>query len=140
MQILLISLILLLAAAAMTVWHVHAWRTMQRRETDAEELDYRRRQYRRRVQTDALFGLMAVVLGAACPLLAWINSAWFALAYWGMGMLVVGWIMWLALVDMRATQRHFRQQLQRDAEETARKEAEFQAEVRRIQADKSKKT
>jgi hypothetical protein len=125
----LVSLLLLLGVAAMMVWHVRAWRTLQQLELDNEEFDYRRRQYRRRMQTSAMFGLLAIALGAANPLLSLFDAAWFVITYWCVSLLLVCWIILLALVDMWATQHHFGRQQQ----QVLLEEAKLKAEVRSLQ-------
>ncbi len=123
LSVALISLVLLLGAAAMMLSHVRAWR-IYREELDAEEFDYRRRQFRRRMQTSAMLGVLAVALILGHILVERIESDWFAIAYWGAAMLVVCWIGLLALVDIWATQHHFNRQRHRAFIEEVERRAE----------------
>ena len=60
----LMSSLLLLAAVGLMVSHVRSWRAFQRTNLAAEEFDYRRRQFRRRMQTSAMLGILAVAMFA----------------------------------------------------------------------------
>ena len=122
--ILLVSLGLLAAAVAMMRWHVRAWRASQCEEIDSEEFDYRRHQFRRRMQSSAMLGLLAIALAAGHFLPLWIHSNWFHLAFWCVALLVACWLGLLALADMWATKQHFARQQDRDLVERVKLEAE----------------
>ena len=124
LSIALVSLAILAASAAMMVWHVRSWRTFRREETDAEEIDYRRRQYRRRMQTSAMIGLLAIALSAGHVLIQWLDSDWFAIAFWGVAMLVTFWVALLALVDVWSTQQHFGRKRRRNLVEEINRQVE----------------
>jgi hypothetical protein len=126
----LVSLLLLLVAVGLIVSHVRSWRAYVRYEANAESFDYRRRQFRRRMQTSAMLGILAVAMPAGYLLTIWINSGWFALVFW---MAVIGlacWVALLALVDIWATKHHYG----RLRYECQVEQARLQAELRRIQA------
>jgi len=154
--ILLVSLLLVLAAVAMMISHVRRWRTFQQQDAgkrgqapftgtaqgvlrtngacplfpaDAEEFGYRRRQFRRRMQTSAIVGLLAVALSAGHFLPLWIHSNWFHLGFWCAALLVACWLGLLGMADMWATKRHFARQQDRDLLERVR----LAAEARRLQ-------
>ena len=121
----LVSLFLLACAAGLMISHHRTWRRVQRRQPEAEELDYRRRQFRRRTQTSAMLGLLAVAIFVVQlipgpPLLVLIS--------WGVVLLVLGWIGLLAVVDIWATKHYFGRLRQTFLVE----EAKLQAELRRI--------
>lgn len=129
-SILFISLFLLLAAVWMIVSHMRTWRGLQQEELDAEEFDYRRRQFRRRMQTSAMLGVLGVAILVGHPLTLWLDSPAFFLAFWGVIVLVVLWMCLLALVDMWAT-KHYFGRLRHD---NLVEQVLLQAEARRIQA------
>lgn len=122
-----VSLFLLFCAAAWIVWHVRAWRRVQRQQPEGDELDYRRRQFRRRMQTSVMMALLAAAILAGQFLT---RPAWLVLLFWVGVLLVVAWVVLLALVDVWATKHYFGRLRQKYFIE----EAKLQAELRRIQA------
>jgi hypothetical protein len=128
--ILIVSLALLATSVGMMVWHVRAWRAFQQQKLDDEAFSYRRRQFRRRMQTSAMLGLLAVALSAGHFLVFWMHSNWFELAYWSVTLLVACWLGLLAMADMWATKQHFTRQDDRYLVEQVR----LQAELSRLRA------
>ena len=118
---------LLLAAVVMMISHVRSWRAARQQELDAEEFDYRRRQFRRRMQTSAMLGVLAVAMLVGYVLTLWLGSRVFALAFWSAIILVVLWTCLLALVDMWATKHYFG----RVRHDTLVEQAKLRAEIRR---------
>ena len=103
----------------------------QHENLDAEELDYRRRQYRRRMQTSVILGGLAIAMFVGTLLTFRLPPrSLFVPIFWGVFLLVLGWVVVLAAADMVATRRHFR----RVRSETLVERAILQAELRRIQA------
>jgi hypothetical protein len=129
----LVSLVLLVSAAGLMVWHVRLWRKLQGESLEARELDYRRGQFRRRMQTSAMLGLLGIAIITGQVLTPWVGSRGFAGLYWGGVLLVVGWMALLALADMLATHQHFN----RLRTEYLIERAKLQAEAQRIQAAQS---
>lgn len=124
----LLAAVLVVAAAGLMIWHVRAWQSSLALATDAYERDYRRRQFRRRMQTSAMLGLIS----AALPVGVVVMHAWPKIGafYWGGVLLLVGWIGLLALADMLAT-RHYYGRIRRDyAIEEAKLHAELNREIR----------
>ena len=72
-SVILVSAILLLTAAGLLVSHVGRG-TAKQQELDAEELDYRRRQFRRRMHTSATLGLLALTVLIGYLLTLWFRS------------------------------------------------------------------
>ena len=126
----LVSLVLLLFAAWFTVSHVRTWRAFQLQNLEPEDFDYRRRQYRRRMQTSAMLGILAVAMFAWKLLADWLNSPIFSTVFLIAIMLLVCWIALLALVDVWATKHHFGRLRYRCTVE----QAKLEAELRRIQS------
>ena len=125
-----VSAALLLAAMVLLVSHVWTWRAFQRQQLDAVELNYRRRQFRRRMQTSASMGLLGAAMSIGYLLTLWLRSGWFALVYWTAMMVLACWVVLLAAMDIWATNRHFGR-LHHDC---MVEQAKLQAEIRRIQA------
>ncbi len=124
------SIVLLLAAMALMAWHVREWESFHRREADAAEFNYRRRQFRRRMQTSGMLGLAAVALGVGYPLTMWVHSSYFTIAYWTATLLLVCWIVLLALIDALSSRIYY----SRLRQQCLLEELKLQAEVRRLQA------
>jgi hypothetical protein len=87
-----------------------------------EEREFRHRQFRRRMQGSAMIGVLGVML----PLGDLIDSHPWRLAYAGVMLSLVGWMVLLALADLVATRYHFhrvRQQLLSESVAAARSPA-----------------
>jgi hypothetical protein len=129
--ILVVSLFLFLAAVGLMIAHLRAWRSFEKvPEPDAKEFNFRWRQFRRRMQTSAMLGLVAIALGAGHPLTIWFHSTEFTLAYWGVVLLLVCWFGLLGLVDMWATRRYYG----RLQEDCLLEQTRLRAEASRLQA------
>jgi hypothetical protein len=126
----LISLLLFLAALGLMYWHVQSWRRLQSADLGPSDLDFYRRQYRRRLQTSAMLGILAVDLLAGELLTFWINSQLFFIIYWSATLILVVWMALLAVVDIWATKYHFGKLKQKYLLE----QAKLNAEIRRVQA------
>jgi hypothetical protein len=128
----LVSLFLLACSAGLMVWHVRSWRAAQAEQTEAAELDYRRRQFRRRVQSTAMLAILAVAISVGQVLTTWIVSRPFAILFWLGVLLLLGWMGLLAVADIIATKFHY----ERISREYRIEQAKLQAELRRIQASR----
>jgi hypothetical protein len=124
------SALLLAAAAVLLVWHVRSWRAFQRQDLDAEDFDYRRRQFRRRMQTSAMLGALGVAVLVGYVFMAWHLSPVLVAIYWIVVVLVVFWVGLLGLVDIWGTKYHFGRIRDRYLVE----QAKLRAEIHRIQA------
>jgi phosphatidylglycerophosphate synthase len=129
-SVILVSAILLLTAVGLLVSHVWAWRAAERQGLDAEELDYRRRQFRRRMHTSATLGLLAVMVLVGYLLTLWLRSSLLALLFSASVMVLTCWVVLLAAMDIWATKRHFGRLRQNCLVE----QAKLEAQIRRIQA------
>jgi hypothetical protein len=123
-------------AAGLTVWHVRAWQRFEASgdAADPRERGYRCRQFRRRVQTSALLGLLglAVVAGHWATSPPW--RPWAFAAYWGMVLTVVAWVALLALADLVSTRLYFGRVRQRYRLEETRLKAELE-QLRRTRSN-----
>jgi len=119
----------LACAAGLMWWHLRCWRDAERRQLDSGELEYRRRQFRRRMQIGSLMAL----LGATIPLGHWILlMQWpkVGAVYWSLVVLVVLWLAFLALADFWASKLYFGRLHDRYLLEQTR----LQAQLRRIRS------
>jgi hypothetical protein len=128
--VVVVSVLLLLVAVGLIVSHVYSWRAFQQAGLEAEELDYRRRQFRRRMQTSATLGLLAIAVLVGYVLTIWLRSGWFMLVFWGAVMGLACWVTLLATVDIWATKHHF----SRQRDHCLVEQAKLRAEIRRLQA------
>lgn len=124
----LVSLLLVAVATGLMVWHIRLWRGVQTGDSDQRERDYLFRQYRRRMQTSAMLGLLGVAILVGQLLMPWVSRL-FAILYWGGVLLLLAWMGLLALADIIATQQHF----SRLRTDYMIERAKLQAEARRIQ-------
>ncbi len=124
----LFPLFLLLAAAAMMASHVRAWRRVRQQDLRGDDLDFHRRQYRRRMQTSAMLGLLAVAIVAGQLLTRWAESKLVEVGYLAAALVLLAWLVLLAVVDIVATTHHFGRLRRTYLVE----QAKLQAELRRI--------
>lgn len=111
-------------------WHLRSWRGIQLADLSVEELDFYRRQFRRRIQTSAMLGILAAGLFVGELLTWWVRSYLFFIIYWGAILILVLWVALLAAVDIWATQYHFG----RLKHKCLIEQAKLHAEIRQIQA------
>jgi hypothetical protein len=127
---LLVSALLLITAAGLMHWHVRSWRGMQSADMAENELDFYRRQFRRRIQTSAMLGILAVLICIGEFLPMWIDSRTFLIVYWAATLLLVVWVALLAVADFWATKYHFGQLRDKCLIE----QAKLHAEIRRVRS------
>jgi hypothetical protein len=129
---LLISTLLLLAALGLMCWHIISWRKIRTQPAaqNADDLDFYRRQFRRRIQTTAMLGILAAGLFAGELLPRWIDSRLFLIIYWVAMMLLVLWMALLAAADIWATKFHF----SRLSHKFLIEQAKLKAEIQRVQS------
>ena len=115
-------------AAGLMVSHVRCWQRFEASgdAADPRQRGYRRRQLRRRVETSALLGVLAVALVAG----HWATSPpwrpWAFAFYWGMVLTVVAWVALLALADLVSTRLYFSRLRERYRLEETRLKAELE--------------
>lgn len=126
----LFSVLLLAAAAGLMVSHTRTWRAAQADPVEPKELRYRQNQFRRRMQTSAMLGVLGAAIFIGYVLTPWIGSKLFAMIYWGAVLLLVLWMALLAVADMVATKFHFT----RLKTDYMVEQAKLRAEMRKIQS------
>jgi hypothetical protein len=102
-----LSGLLLLVAAGLMLWHVRQWRRVRPELITKDEHDYRRRKYRRRMQSSAMLGLAGAAIFIPEVLPKDITGSPFFLLYWLAVLLLVVWTMLLAAVDFWATKVYY---------------------------------
>lgn len=123
------SLVIVLAAIGLCVWHVRVWRSMRQGPLDQAEFDYRRRQFRRRIQASAMLGLLGLAVLGGGLMMAWRLNPLALTLYWIAVILVLGWLALLAVADMVATKHYYSRVRDRYAVE----QAQLNVELRRLQ-------
>lgn len=125
------SLSVLVGAAGLMGWHVRQWRRAQARALEKAELDYRRSQFRRRMQTTALFAAATAALPFGLPLTrAWPQAG---AVYWGVVVLLLLWAIVLGFADILAIKVFYGRLHHRNQLEQAR----LELEIRRLQSRRS---
>lgn len=124
---------LLIGLSAFLIYtHRRTWRGAQTDESLTDrEYDYRRRQYRRRVQTSALLGVVGVCLVISMFIKPESRSVF--VYYWFGTMVLVMWILALGVGDFLATRAHA-SHMRRDFQI---ERAKLEAQLRRAQAARS---
>jgi len=90
----------ILTAIVLMASHLHGRRAIAGEDFEPVEADYRRRQFRRRVQASGMLALVGVAILAA----GWVprTPRWYA-GYWSVVLLLTLWVAILAAADAVAT-------------------------------------
>ncbi len=126
----LMALLLFVGAGWLIDSHLRTWRKVRQRKEDLEphELDYRRRQFRRRMQTSAMLGLVGAGI-LVCQLVSLLSvPRVLVVVLWGGVMLLVLWLVLLAVADAVSTRLYFN----RVKRSYVAEEARLHAELRRL--------
>jgi hypothetical protein len=106
------------------------------------EHDYRRRQYRRRMQASAIIGIVGIALFVGITfflgeqsLIPWVEDVVVIFTYWLAVVLITIWMALLALVDVWATRRYLNCIHENDLLE----QTKLHAELHRLQREKSER-
>jgi hypothetical protein len=94
----------------MIAWHIRAWKRLRHEEIGPREKNFRRRQFRRRMQTSALLGVLGVAIFIGQLLMTEVPSRLILVVYWSCILLMVLWLALLALADMAATSLYYSQE------------------------------
>jgi hypothetical protein len=125
-SVIIFPLTVALLAAGLLLWHVLSWRHLQREEEGAE-LDFGRRQFRRRVQTSSMLGVLAIGLCVGQLIPRQQTPTLFVLFWLGL-LLLLAWIVLLALGDLIVGRQH----IARLSRERRVAEAQLRAELQRL--------
>jgi Na+/H+ antiporter NhaD/arsenite permease-like protein len=122
-----ISFLMFCCAIGLMVSHRRTWRLTGESESDENERDFRWRQYRRRMQTSAMMGILVVAAFfgqfiSKPPMLV--------IGFWAGVLLLVIWIGLLAAADYYSSRHH----LSRLQHNFILEQAKLHAEARRIRA------
>lgn len=113
MDILVSSLVggtIVAAAALLALSHVRAWRRLQEENLNQRDYSHHERQYRRRIQTAGILGVVGVAIVVGQILLTHTRvSPWVLLIYWCVVVLLLAWMCLLAAVDFLVTRHHYAQ-------------------------------
>ena len=128
----LIALVLCVSSAVLIAGHIRTWKRLQREEMEPHERDFRRRQYRRRMQTSALLGALGVAIFIGQLLMTRVTLR-FLVTYWSGVLVLVFWIALLALADMAATSFYY----SREKNNSVVEHAKLQGELRRARDEEA---
>lgn len=96
------------AATFLALAHKRAWAAIREQNPDGRDYDFHWRQYRRRVQTTAILGAVGAAIVGGQLLATYTRiSPWLLLTYWGVIVLLLGWMSLLAAVDFLVTRHHY---------------------------------
>ena len=112
----LFAALLIVLASGLTVWHVKAWETAKSVKLEPDEARFRWRQFRRRVAA----GLLLAVVGVAMFGSVLLEHQAVLVFYWLGITLLALMLIWLALLDMRATSRRLAELTRRHRAEHAK--------------------
>lgn len=114
-----------MALSALLMWrHAAFWRSVQQDRLEREDRDYFHAQFRRRLRTSAMIGLIGLLLIAS----PWVATP-LAMALYLIGLLLLlCWILCMALFDVLSTHEYWREHRKRQLSERRKMEAE----VRRL--------
>ncbi|MGO9109618.1 MAG: hypothetical protein ACLP9L_10315 [Thermoguttaceae bacterium] len=121
----LIALVLCVSSAGLIAWHIRAWKRLQHADIDQSERDFRRRQFRRRMQTSAMLGLLGVAIFIGQLLLTPATSRLLLVIYWSSVLVLLLWMAILAVADMAATSFYYSREKNNYIVEHARLQGEL---------------
>jgi hypothetical protein len=124
-----VSILLLLSSAALLILHTRSWRKSRRLSLETPELEFRRRQYRRRMQSSAMLGILAIAFSLA-PYIK--GPPWLILAYLIAVVVVTLWMGALAVTDALASRAHFNRLQESDMNE----QLKLKQQIRRTESDR----
>ncbi len=103
----LIALVFCGTSAGLIVWHIRAWKLLRDADLQPREMEFRRRQYRRRMQTSAMLGLLGAAVFVGQVLMTLVTWRLFLVVYWSCVLLLLLWMAILAVTDMVATSVYY---------------------------------
>ncbi|MFO0900693.1 MAG: hypothetical protein U0836_24960 [Pirellulales bacterium] len=99
----LFALTIVSVAVALIFWNLRSWRAAEQLPADSRERAFARGQFRRRLQTSVLIALLgfALFVGQFVRSVNWIGPYWLGV------LLLLGWVVLLALLDIGAIHRYY---------------------------------
>ena len=112
--------------------HWRNWNAFRQEGLPQTEFDFRRRQFRRRMQASGMVGIVGIALfvGVALflgseSLIPWIDDPVVIFVYWAAVVLITAWMGLLALVDVWASRRYIMRICEDDLLEQTKLHAEL---------------
>jgi membrane protein implicated in regulation of membrane protease activity len=131
------SLLLLLASGTLMLMHWRSWNNYRQQDLPQTDFHFRRRQFRRRMQSSAMIGIIGIALffGAMLflgheSLIPWFEDPVIIFVYWAAVFFITVWMALLALVDIWASQRYVNRILETDLLEQTKLHAELYRQKR----------
>ena len=120
--------LLVIASLWMMRMHVGTWRAVDGDESrEAHEVNYHRRQYRRRMQASGILGLLGIMILVGHfvrpPMAALVVAL-----YWATALLTVAWLLVLACFDAISTRLYFGRMRRRAESQEALRKAKLRRE------------
>ncbi len=96
----------LLGASVLLLWiHWRAWRAFRSQEIDEKAIDFRYRQFRRRMQASAMIGLVGVAVVVSLV----VTDSMLTAVIWLVVLSLVVWMLLLAFADMVSSYFYYNQ-------------------------------
>jgi hypothetical protein len=124
---------LCVSSVILVAWHTRAWKRLQDAEIDSRERDFRCRQYRRRMQTSVMLGVVGVAICIGQFLMRGVDSRVVLVTYWSGVLLLVFWLVLLAAADMVATSFYY----SREKTEYIVDHAKLRGELQRLREEEA---
>jgi hypothetical protein len=129
----LFSVLLLAVSSVLMLMNWRSWKSFQCAEQLETEHDYRRRQFRRRMQASGMIGVIGIALFMGDTLIAWFDDPVVTVLFWCLVVIITLWIILLAMVDIWATRRY----LDRICEDNLMEQTRLHAELYRLRREKA---
>jgi hypothetical protein len=130
---LLFSLFLIAASGGLLFVHWRRWKEHRADELPAAEIEYLRRQFRRRMQASGMIGIVGFALIVGDTFIPWMNDPVVTAGFWIGVVLVTVWIALLAIVDLLAARLYVERICENDILEQTRLHAEMLKKKQRAQ-------
>jgi hypothetical protein len=122
-----IAIVLVATSIALVLRHIRVWRRLQDEKLDEREHNFRRRQFRRRMKTSIMIGVLGVAIAVGQLLFQVLQPTKLQGFYWIGVLLLLLWIMLLAVADAVATSAYY----SRERSDFAVQHAKLQVELRK---------
>ena len=129
--------LLVITSLWMIKMHIRDWREARADESrEPHELNFRRRRFRRRMQTSGILGVLGIAILVGHFIQPPMAIAVVAV-YWATVLLMVAWILVLACFDAIATQMHSSRMQRRNESEQALLEAKLRRAKKEALAERT---